>query len=75
MATTAELLAQARSAYHALMTGTAAVEVREADGSTIRYNIANKGALRQYILELEALEGGVTAARPPFVPIFGSGGW
>jgi hypothetical protein len=53
MATTAELLTQAKDALHKLITGEAVAEFRDADGSTVRYTQASRGALRAYITELE----------------------
>ena len=53
MPTIAELLTDARTAYHRLMTGTSVVEVRDQNGETIRYQVANAAALLAYIQRLE----------------------
>jgi hypothetical protein len=67
MATLQELegyLAQARTSYHQLVTGGKAQTVREADGSTVVYQLTNQGDLALYISSLEsqiaALQGGTT---------------
>lgn len=50
-----EKLADARAAYHKLMTGTSArVVVDGADGSRLEFTAANKVALYGYIKELES---------------------
>lgn len=49
-----ELLAEAKAAYHELMTGNKPVEVRDSTGESVRYTPANASRLRNYILELEA---------------------
>ncbi|GLK84664.1 gpW family protein [Ancylobacter defluvii] len=54
MQTTDELLAEARTAYHRLQIGESAVEVRDSDGSSIRYTAANANMLVRYIKSLEA---------------------
>ncbi len=48
-----ELLAEAKAAYHALMTGTSVVEARDQNGEMIRYSVANAGRLAAYIQQLE----------------------
>lgn len=69
--TTAEKLAAARDAYHRLMTGEQAVEVRDSDGSSVRYTQANASRLRTYIKELEAQLAGSTRPVGPLRPVFG----
>lgn len=69
--TTAEKLAEARAAYHALMTGEKAVEVRDSDGSSVRFTQANASRLRTYIKELEAELAGTTKRSGPMRPVFG----
>lgn len=73
MATTAQRLVEAETAYHALQTGQAAVEVRDSDGSLVRYSAANTSRLRQYIADLKAEIAGTTATarRAPMRPVFG----
>ncbi|PAL23528.1 gpW family head-tail joining protein [Sphingopyxis sp. GW247-27LB] len=51
--TDAELLAEAKTAYHALMTGRSVVEARDQNGEMVRYGIANAGRLAAYIDQLE----------------------
>jgi gpW len=58
MATTAELLADARDAYHRLATGTAAVTVRDQNGELITYHPTTSRVLAAYIAELERLFAG-----------------
>jgi gpW len=53
--TTAELLADARAAYHRLTTGTAVVTVRDQHGETVTYQFANAPRLAAYIADLERL--------------------
>lgn len=68
MATTAELLAEARSAYHELMIGNQAVEVRDSNGESVRFTRADADRLRGYIKELEAqlaAENGTAMPRRP----------
>lgn len=53
MATTSQMLAEARQAYHELATGKAVVEVRDSSGESVRYTRANLSQLRNYIKDLE----------------------
>lgn len=69
--TTAEKLAAARDAYHRLMTGEQAVEVRDSDGSSVRYTQANANRLRTYIKELETELAGTARKVGPLRPVFG----
>ena len=71
MATTADLLAQAKAAYASLVMGTAAVEIRDSDGSSIRYTAANASRLRAYIKELENELAGSPTVQPPMRPVRG----
>ncbi len=48
-----KLLAEAQSAYHELMTGTAIAEMVDSNGERVRYNQANKNSLYQYIVGLQ----------------------
>jgi hypothetical protein len=72
--TTTEQLADARSKYHQLLTGSLRVTVRDGD-TTVEYTQANKSDLKQYIIELEdtlAAEQGTTTRvrRTPIGVIF-----
>ncbi|MER9522506.1 gpW family protein [Mesorhizobium sp. M0292] len=71
MATTADLLAEAKAAYHRLQVGGAAVEVRDATGEMIRYSPANASRLKAYIAELEAELRGCAKVVPPLRPVWG----
>ncbi|RWF33708.1 gpW family head-tail joining protein [Mesorhizobium sp.] len=71
MATTAELLAEAKSAYHRLQIGESAVEVRDATGESVRYTPANASRLKAYIAELEAENNGCGRVVPPLRPVWG----
>lgn len=53
MASTSDLLADAKTAYHSLLTGKQAVEFRDSNGETVRYNVANISKLAAYIADLE----------------------
>jgi len=53
MATTAELLQEAKDAYHRLSIGEAVVEVRDASGETIRYAQIRAPSLLAYIRTLD----------------------
>lgn len=65
MATQLELT-QAESAYHKLLMGQSAVEVRDQNGDMVRYTPANRQALLIYIQRLRVELGVVvpTATRP-----------
>ena len=52
MASTAELLVDAETAQHRLLTGTAVVEVRDQNGEMIKYQLANADKLAAYIGQL-----------------------
>lgn len=56
----AVMLAEARAAYHQLMTGTSVVEVRDSTGESVRYSTANAFRLKIYIDELAATVAGTT---------------
>lgn len=47
------LLAEAKTAYHNLMTGQSMVEIRDQNGETVRFSQINRQALYSYIQELE----------------------
>lgn len=69
MATTVELLTEARNALHKLVTGEAVAEFRDLDGTTVRYTQASRGALRAYIAELEAKVAAETKTQSPIGPM------
>ncbi|RWP29849.1 gpW family head-tail joining protein [Mesorhizobium sp.] len=72
MVQVAVLLSEAKAAYHRLMIGEAAVEIRDSNGETIRYTSANASRLKAYIAELEQqLAGTTAAARLPLRPMWG----
>jgi hypothetical protein len=74
MATTQELLTEARVAYHALMTGVSARVVVDQNGERVEYTAANRASLRAYITELEnqlADEAGTTRSKGPARVTFG----
>lgn len=48
-------LADARSAYHSLMTGTSARVIVDQNGERVEFTAINRGALSAYILELEGM--------------------
>lgn len=50
---TKQLLAEARQAYHALMTGTMARVVVDVSGERVEFSPANAQRLYNYIMELE----------------------
>lgn len=58
MATTAELLADARNAYHRLATGAAVVTVRDQNGEMVNYHPTTARVLAAYITDLERLAAG-----------------
>jgi hypothetical protein len=51
---TPQLLNEARVAYHKLVTGLSAREVVDQNGERVTFTAANRQALYNYILELEA---------------------
>lgn len=53
MPSTADLLADAQEKYHALMTGTAVVKLRDQNGEEITYNAASATKLLAYIQSLQ----------------------
>ncbi len=71
MATTADLLKEAKAAYHRLIIGAQAVEIRDSNGESIRYTMANASRLKAYIAELEAELIGQPPVVPPMRPIWG----
>ena len=57
-------LAEAKAAYHKLMTGQSVVRIQR-DGKTVEFRAADRSELRAYITELEnQLNPGVVRRRP-----------
>lgn len=52
LATLAQRLAEAEAAYHALLTGKAVVEVRDANGESVVYQQSNRASLAAYVNDL-----------------------
>lgn len=72
MPTTAELLSEAKAAYHRLQIGQAAVEIRDSSGESVRYTQANASRLLGYIRSLEAeVAGTATTVQRPLRPVWG----
>lgn len=73
MPTAAERLQEARNAYHLLMTGQSAVEIRDSNGESVRFTAANASRLLAYIDELSAEVAGeaLQRTRRPLRPIWG----
>lgn len=65
MAVTQTLLDEAESAYHKLMTGSAAVKFRDSNGEEVTYTPANKNALSNYIQDLKRQLGLLTTGTGP----------
>lgn len=63
MATLLEQLAEARDAYHRLMTGQSVRVFVDQNGERIEYNSTNSSRLASYIADLERKVGEVTAGR------------
>lgn len=73
MSVTQQMLTDAREAYHKLMIGHSAVEIRDQNGDMVRYTPANRQQLYMYIQRLEAeLTPAVAVGRSrgPLRPIF-----
>ena len=60
MATWEEKLTEAREAYHALMTGTLAVDFTDQSGERVTYSRASAPQLAAYIRDLERQIAGQT---------------
>jgi len=60
--TIAKRLAEARQAYHDIMTGGAITRFVDQNGEQIQYTRANSTSLSSYITRLEAEEAGCTGA-------------
>lgn len=72
MPTTLELLKEAKAAYHRLQIGEQAVDVRDADGSSVRYTAANASRLEAYIAKLQSeVDGNSARLRRPMRPVWG----
>lgn len=70
MATTAELLVEAETAYHKLMTGTLARVFVDQNGERVEYTATNAARLSAYIQSLKDLIAGDTSNRAPMRPFF-----
>ena len=70
MATAAERLVEAEAAYHALLTGKAAVEIADSNGDRVRYTSANRRDLRDYIADLKAEIAVTSRHGGPLRPIY-----
>lgn len=73
MATTQELLDEAKAAYHKLMLGGQARVIVDQNGERVEFTAGNAGRLSQYITYLEdllAAELGLPRARGPAGVIF-----
>lgn len=71
MPTIQQRLDEARAAYHALMTGTSVVEVRDgAGGDSVRYTQINANRLALYIRDLEAQLAEQSPATKPLAPFW-----
>lgn len=69
--TTAQRLAEAKDALHAILTGQGVQRVQDQSGEAITYTTANVTRLRAYIRELEAELAGETAPTAGFIrPVF-----
>ena len=67
-------LLEAETAYHEVMMGKGTAEVRDSDGSSIRYTTANASRLKAYIAELKGLLLDCDAQRTnklPLRPVWG----
>lgn len=53
MASLATRLVEAEAAYHRLMIGESAVEVRDQSGESVKFGFANRAALARYIADLK----------------------
>lgn len=65
MATTQQLLDEARAAYHDLMTGRSARVVVDGSGERVEFTAARKADLYAYIKELEATVAANTGTTRP----------
>jgi hypothetical protein len=70
LATTQQLLDEARAAKHKLVTGTLTRVFMDQNGERVEYTATNLGALDAYIRQLEAELAGVPRARKPIGFIF-----
>jgi hypothetical protein len=63
MATNAELLAEARDAYHKLQTGALDVEIHTSSGEVVKYAAVDVAKLEGYIARLESRAASDAGAR------------
>lgn len=68
--TTAQRLAEAKDALHAILTGQGVIRVQDQSGEAITFSTANVNRLRAYILELEAELAGTVVPTGPTRPMF-----
>jgi len=68
MATIRERLNEAEAAYHDLQIGKAVVEVRDSNGESVRYTLANSARLSAYIQDLKRQISG-TSSGPMFLVV------
>lgn len=63
---TTDMIAEAEKAYHALVLGTAVVEITDQNGEKVRFSAAKRSDLYQYIQQLKALldAGSATPVTP-----------
>ena len=75
--TTAQKLAEARQAYHEIMTGQAVSRFVDQNGESVSYSKVNIAGLAAYIaaLEAELANPGRRAYRGPLRFTFGRRGW
>lgn len=69
--TIAERLVEAEAAYHRLMTSQQAVEIRDSNGESVRFNTSSASRLASYIADLKAQLAGTAGRRGPLSPSFG----
>lgn len=69
MATAAERLVEAQTAYHALQTGSAVERVRDSNGDEVTYTRANISRLARYIEDLKAEVAGTVRVCKPLKPV------
>lgn len=60
-----ELLTEAKTALHALLTGAQVVSLRDQNGEMVTYNQASVAQLRRYISELQTSIAGLPITSQP----------
>lgn len=71
----ATLLREARTAYHALMTGTSPRVVVDQNGERVEFTAANKQSLLTYIAQLESAMATPCGASPTANPAYHPAGF